>query len=77
MSIKSKARRCGIARAISSLSNTAVDVHGQRKIASYGLPRYISKQLCQLTNINSETYKLVILQLFENIAASDIIEFKP
>jgi hypothetical protein len=30
-------------QAISSLSNTAIDVHGRRKIASYGLSRYKTK----------------------------------
>jgi hypothetical protein len=42
MSIKSKARRRGIARAIASLSNAAIDVHGQQKIVICGLLRYNS-----------------------------------
>jgi hypothetical protein len=40
MSIKSKARRCGIAGAIASLSNAAIGVHGRRKTAICGLSRY-------------------------------------
>ncbi|OEU80602.1 MAG: hypothetical protein BA865_03340 [Desulfobacterales bacterium S5133MH4] len=40
MSIKSKARRRGIAGAIASLSNAAIDVHGRRKSVICGLSRY-------------------------------------
>jgi hypothetical protein len=43
MDIESKARRRVIADSIASLSNAAIDVQGQRKIAICGRSKYGSK----------------------------------